>query len=66
MRRISPSATSMASFSPVSLRAAFSRSGYFFWSRKWSGSATGSGTLTSEKIPPSNSAWNRSRGEIAM
>ena len=64
-RPISPSATSIASSSPVFLRASRSRSGYFFWSRKPSGSATGFGTGTSTKTPPSNSARKRSRGPIA-
>ena len=66
MRPISPSATSIASFSPVAFCAAFIRSGYFFWSRNCSGSAIGSGTFTSVKTPPSNSAAKRSRGVIAM
>lgn len=65
VRPISPSATSIASFSPVDFCAAFMRSGYFFWSRKPKGSATGSGTLTSLKTPPSNSAAKRCRGLIA-
>ena len=66
VRPISPSATSIASFSPVDFCAARIRSGYFFWSRNCSGSTIGSGTLTSEKMPPSNSAVKRARGEIAM
>ena len=66
VRPISPAATSMASFSPVFFCAAFMRSGYFFWSRNFSGSVTGSGTLTSVKTPPSNSASKRARGVIAI
>ena len=66
VRPISPSATSIASFSPVAFWAARRRSGYFFWSRNWSGSATGSGTLISVKTPPSKSAANRSRGPMAI
>ena len=65
VRLISPSATSIASFSPVVFCAARIRSGYFFWSRKCSGSAMGSGTFTSENTPPSKSAVKRSRGLIA-
>ena len=66
VRPISPSATSMASVSPVPFWAAFIRSGYFFWSRNWSGSASGSGTFTSVKTPASNSAAKRARGVICM
>ena len=65
VRPISPSATSIASFSPVAFCAAFIRSGYFFWSLNPSGSITGSGTRTSLKTPPSNSAVKRARGLIA-
>ena len=65
-RPISPSATSIASSSPVFLRASRRRSGYFFWSLKPSGSARGFGTGTSTKTPPSKSAVKRSRGLIAM
>ena len=64
VRSTSPSATSIASRSPVSFCAAFSRSGYFFWSRNWSGSATVSATFTSVKIPASKRAAKRSRGLI--
>ena len=64
-RPISPSATSIASSSPVFLRASRRRSGYFFWSLKPSGSVIGFGTGTSTKTPPSNSAVKRSRGLIA-
>ena len=42
-RPISPSATSIASSSPVFLRASRRRSGYFFWSLKPSGSVIGFG-----------------------
>ena len=66
VRPISPSATSIASFSPVAFWAALRRSGYFFWSRKCSGSGVGWGTSTSMKMPWSNSAVKRSRGENAM
>ena len=64
-RPISPSATSIASSSPVFRRASRSRSGYFFWSLKPSGSVIGFGTGISTKTPPSKSAVKRSRGLIA-
>ena len=45
VRPISPSATSIASFSPVVLRVSLRRSTYFFWSRNCSGSVDRLGHL---------------------
>ncbi len=66
VRSTSPSATSIASASPEACRAARRRSGYFFWSRKRSGSSMGLGTAISAKVPPSKSAVSRSRGAMCM